>query len=85
MKTTIWKFTASDPGEKTVIFIPQDHKILSVGIQGQQIVFWAEVDPDSPKVDETYLVIGTGWIIPENGIYIGTVQYGILVWHLYKL
>jgi hypothetical protein len=32
-----------------------------------------------------FVIIGTGWDVPDNGIYHGTVQISPYVWHVYEI
>ena len=61
-------------------------KFLTVQLQGENAVIWAEVD--KANVDDSYLLVRavwTGYEEPSDMIYIGTIQepqYG-LVYHYY--
>jgi predicted nucleotidyltransferase len=64
-------------GVTTVVSLPASAKILSVGAQGEDIVFWALIDPDEAKSDFVFAVYGTGWEIPDDldqQQFVGTVQ-----------
>jgi hypothetical protein len=67
------------------ILLPIDKKILHVGEEQDQIYFWAEVDLFNPTETRTFTIIGTGWAVPPDHDYRGTVvlQSGF-VWHLYE-
>ena len=61
-------------------------KFLTAQMQRDTLCVWAIVDTE--KEDRTFAisVMGTGWCLgqPEKiGDYIGTVQDGIYVWHLF--
>lgn len=82
----IWKFVIS---RSETIDIPTTHKILSVGIQEGRLVVWALVDPMTPKKPKKLSVIGTGWVgTPMDEItdkrFVGTVQDGSLVFHIFE-
>jgi hypothetical protein len=77
----IYKYVAEPPSVGFTRSMPRGAKILSVGIQGSVVVFWAEVDPDAGMEPRQFCVIGTGWDF-ENMAYHGTVQDGDYVWHL---
>lgn len=67
------------------ITIPADNKILHVGEQDGQMYFWAEVDPLTPIESRTFTIIGTGWAVPPDHEYRGTVVLRSgYVWHLYE-
>lgn len=65
------------------IEIPRNHKILSVQIQMGVLCLWAAVEPEGDTVFRTFLIVGTGCDMPEEG-YIATVQDGTLVWHIFS-
>lgn len=56
---------------------------LDAQVQEGEIVFWVV---DNPRDNRTWEVFaaGTGWEVDlEHAVYIGTVQVGKLVWHLF--
>lgn len=65
------------------IKMPADPRPLRVGLQGETPTLWAEVE--STNVDEKarFWLIGTGREIPREASYIGTIDIGPLVWHVY--
>lgn len=70
--------------------LPYESNILKVGVQGEDICMWAEVDPSIEKIEaRVFFVTGTGHEIPEfEGCvrqFIDTVFMGDLVWHVYEL
>lgn len=83
---TIWKFPIKVTAEQKVK-MPFDSKIIAVQVQHGEITLWAEVLEQSPPLDRTIEIFGTGHRMsaaPRN--YIGTVQTmgGSLVWHVYE-
>ncbi len=57
---------------------------LCVQMQNGQICCWAEVDDSRPKGEAKVTIVGTGHEVPPNaGQYVGTVQQGMFVWHIY--
>jgi hypothetical protein len=49
-------------------------------------MLWAEVDTAQPLQHRSFLVIGTGMeIMEEVKQYIGSVQMGALVWHVFEV
>lgn len=85
---TIWKFQF-DVSDRATLLIPSDSQFLSVGSQGPNtIAIWAIVDPDSPKLEFTFEVFGTGFSIDEGLTrknHLGTVFDGQFVWHVFDL
>lgn len=87
---SIWKFKV-DP-EKPVE-MPAGARLLSVAFQGDDLCVWAEVDPDAPKVQRRFTVVGTGHDLPSApGEFVGTAHtdgiagifgFGALVFHVY--
>lgn len=70
------------------IEIPVGHKIINVGLQGRDIVLWAEVDTMNPKTKLEIFIVGTGNELPKKAkCYIGTVSipfpHGLFVGHVY--
>jgi hypothetical protein len=51
------------------------------------VIFWGLHDDDAQEATRTFLVIGTGWVIPEGARYVGTAPRGAdeLVWHLLEI
>lgn len=71
--------------ERQTISIPSDAKFLSVQNQHDNITLWFAVNPDSDLVDDIeFILVGTGENIPPLCGYLGTVQQGIFVWHIYE-
>lgn len=83
---TIWKFEIDFSNKK--VMMPVGCKILSTQIQSDIICIWAEVDTGEIQEEVIFEVFGTGHELPQNmGIsreYVGTVQIGPTVWHIYK-
>lgn len=89
---TIYKYPLT-PKLEQVIQIHSDHDILTLQTQSDPVTetdvptIWAEVETDSPLIDVTIHIVGTGWAIPSDATrYIGTFQQqgGALIWHVYK-
>jgi hypothetical protein len=69
--------------ELSTIEIPFDSTFLHIGIQDGLIMMWIEVDPEKDKHPRSFFVIGTGWEVPPNANYVGTVFIDEFVWHVY--
>lgn len=64
--------------------MPSGSRMLTVQEQYVQIMLWAEIETSNPQTSETFFIVGTGREIPCEGLaYIGTVQQGPFVWHVY--
>lgn len=77
MRNVIYKFAFDTNGYGVLAAT----KFLDAQLQGDRVTVWYEVGDDS-DLWEIYLV-GTGWPVPEGATYIGTVQQGAYVWHVY--
>lgn len=82
---TIWKFTLARASLSPVT-MPIGAEILHVGVQENDICFWAKVDPKAKTETRLFGIYGTGWDIPNDteSEYVGTVQQGSFVWHIFE-
>ena len=65
--------------------IPAGACLLTVQLQDGKPFMWAELDDAAPKVRRRFEFFGTGRPIPNGWVYVGTVQEGAFVWHLYEV
>jgi hypothetical protein len=82
----IWKFPITSP-DGTRIDMPQGARILTVQMQAGMPTLWAVVDPEAPRRARYFRVVGTGHT-HEAGVfrdYLGTVQDGPFVWHVFEV
>lgn len=78
----IWKFELGVG--YTPRQMPRGAKLRAVQMQGVVPTLWAEVDEAAPKATRVLCFYGTGHNMPADpGAYVGTVQDGPFVWHLY--
>lgn len=85
---TIWKYEARGGGDRFSLEMPKGARALSAGIQGQDIVIWAAVDPDEPAVRHDFAVHGTGHNVPDENAaasFLTTIFMGPLVFHVFDL
>lgn len=68
----IYKYPLHQDGGDAKISIPKGATILSVDIQADTPIVWALVNPDAPTHTRSFVVCGTGWVVPDNCKYIGT-------------
>lgn len=81
----IWKFILPITDEIEVD-MPDVSIPLNVQLQSTDICLWAMVDPKGPKVKKRFFIVGTGHPFnPADKLYIGTVQKGSFVWHVFEL
>lgn len=96
MSDRVWKYVLPEPHRNGRAFVdmPADVEPLSVGIQGDEIVVWALVDPDyeppsgyMPSGPRRFIVANTGMDIPgfpEGAKFLGTVTSATgIVWHIW--
>jgi len=55
-----------------------------LAMQGRVITLWAIAGDMLPTKDRTFLVVGTGHVIQGDLGYVGTVQDGMYVWHVFE-
>lgn len=80
----IWKYPLQITDHQHLL-IPEKAEILSVEFQGETLCLWAEVEMSYPKEDRVIQIVGTGNPILNSGRkFIGTVQQGPLVWHIFE-
>ena len=66
--------------------MPKGARILDIQNQNNEIVMWALVDSDLSDEPRYFEIYGTGEELPLGIIrkYIGTVQVGYLVCHIFE-
>jgi hypothetical protein len=80
--TTVWKFHL--PDMRSVVPMPIGSTVLSVQYQDDQLCLWARVDHNADHEMRVFGIFGTGHLIPEGSTYVGTVQEGRFVWHVFE-
>lgn len=89
--TAVWKFPLTGWGPGSQIRheaeMPTGAKIRTLQTQRGVSTLWAEVDPSAPKIKRLFEWVGTGHPVPDNAVYVGTVQIqdGAYVFHLYEV
>ena len=84
----IWKFPL-EYSQHNSLYIPRGAKILSCGIQNDQAVVWALVDPTAEKVIQVLKLFPTGqetdWLSNPNAEFIGTITFSnSFVYHVFN-
>jgi len=67
-------------------FMPKKAVILDVQFQNEKMCVWALIDTEDTLTTKRFTIIGTGNPISKDifpGLYIGTVQTGAFVWHVF--
>lgn len=71
---TIWKYKLNEG--VNCIWMPKGAEILTVSARTGEPCLWALVDAKDEKINRFFLVMGTGWKIPDwpsmSGSYKGT-------------
>ena len=80
----IYKYELQITDEQTVE-MPRGARLLSVQMQRERLMLWAVVNTNEPIRSRVIRIHGTGIAIsPEhNYAFIGTVQDGPFVWHVF--
>ena len=93
----VYKYSLGFPGRWSYTlsaWIPAGGQVLSVGMQGHELMLWALVDPLQPQLERSFLVTGTGVDLPDLsgglGLFIGTLHHAgpddrLYVWHVFEL
>ncbi len=79
----IWKFTLKVAGRQGVS-VPRDAVPLSAQMQDDTLCVWCLVDPKAKSETVTVAIVGTGHAFDPTGWeFVGTVQQGAFVWHVF--
>jgi hypothetical protein len=86
MSRAIWKYELPTRGAARVP-IPVGATLLCVQEQNEKPTVWALVNPDAKRADWLFVVRLTGADIDDGpvGDYVGTVQIGWYVAHVFSL
>ena len=63
--------------------MPSGAELVHVEVQHDVITIWAIVDPAAPLADRRIEVYGTNHDIAPEHIYVGSLQHGPFVWHVF--
>jgi hypothetical protein len=83
--STVWKFQVAIDDVPTAIEMPELAEVVHVDSQAGGLWLWALVVPDRPSEIRRFVVHGTGHSVPHSHLYVGTVQMGPLVWHVFEV
>ena len=73
--------------DKFDLELPKHSKILSFQVQNEKPYIWVLLDETKVLKHRYFTIVGTGHEFeyhPDIMIYIGTIQMGSLVWHLFE-
>ena len=80
---TIWKFPLRETAFQDLP-VPDGSKILKVGQDpGGKLCAWVLLDTNNQIGNHAVTIVGTGHDAPENKNYLGTVNSGQFVWHIF--
>ena len=85
MNKKIYKYTL-EVLDRQLIEMPVGARILSLQQQGSTVCIWAIVEEGQPIDKRVFYIFGTGHTLPDfinKSDFIGTVQTGPLVWHVF--
>lgn len=88
---TVYKYSFGDYGDYgarnplATFSMPLAAIPYRVGLQNGNICLWAEVNTDEITLQRSFLIIGTGHVIPDDWRYIGSCDDGFFVWHVGEL
>lgn len=73
--SVVWKYVLEESNDWTTLYMPSGAEILTAGSQGDSIVLWAKVNPESQLERRDFCIVGTGYTIPKGeSKYIGTAK-----------
>lgn len=81
----VHKYTIRNSLEPQLVTVPSRAALLTAAMQGDQICVWFQVEPESPPITHTWLVVGTGHPIVDEARHVGTVFDGAFVWHIFDI
>lgn len=83
----IWKFPLAALG-RNAVYMPVHSQILAVQMQAGVPTLWALVQPDADRETRRFETVGTGQPLSDDldgHGYIGTIQQGPYVWHVFEV
>lgn len=75
-----------DDGPQIIEVQGKGAEVLDFQIQHDVLTIWTleNYRSDDDPTEETFLVLGTGAEVEYGWTYVGTVQHGQFVWHLFR-
>lgn len=68
------------------VMLPAGSRVLCAQNQDGSLMLWAMVDDKHGPDPRKFVVVATGQYFDESKTqYIGTVQIGVLVWHVFEV
>ncbi len=84
MNEAIWKFPLEVTQSPQILLIPKGAKLLFIAMQEGKICLWMELEQSAEKERRKFIVVGTGWELPPDRNYCGTVLVDPYVWHVFE-
>jgi hypothetical protein len=85
---TVYKYTGLFVNGKCIMKMPDQAKIVDVHLSADDtcLDIWAEVWTDEPLCDIEFVIVGTGWELPNDyrWWHVRTIQQPSFVWHIYR-
>jgi len=81
----IWKFKLKSTDRHEIV-MPVGAQILSAQMQNGVCSIWALCDLEMPNETRKFVLYGSGSKLPSDpGVYIATLQFNILEFHLFEI
>lgn len=84
MNTVVWKAVLRVDHLQTVE-TPEGAELLFVHEQDGNICIWFACNPAHKREFRTIMIVGTGHVMLDEGVYIGSVVIGALVFHVFEV
>jgi hypothetical protein len=81
-ENVVWKYPCSFGAFTHEM--PKGAEILTFQMQDEQFYVWARVDMAEPMEERRFCLVGTGHSFAGSWLYVGTLQQGPYVWHLFS-
>jgi hypothetical protein len=83
---TVWKFVLQVAADYQAVNMPAGAQIVHVDAQGDDLCMWAIVDANAEREERRFTIVGTGHIVPRNGVHVGSalMRGGSFVWHVFE-
>jgi hypothetical protein len=85
---TVYNYTGLLKNDKCIMKMPDQAKIVDVHLSDDDayLTIWAEVWTNEPLCDIEFIIVGTGWELPNDyrWWHVRTVQQQTFVWHIYR-
>lgn len=71
--------------EEQIVKMPGRPLLFKVGLDpGGDLCVWVLVNPEAVMRSQTIFVVGTGAVVPGDAqLWLGTVQRGAFMWHVF--